>query len=107
MRRLFNRRKADESVTGKNDGYSRFDRSGDCLDLLIATKSGVRNYAIALTEAPSLHVRQTRRHLGDAIRAHELVSAYMAKEGWHLAYDMSAQVQLDLQNAGTAMNLQQ
>lgn len=75
-------------------------------DLLLSTKSGVRNYAVALTEASSPQVRQTlRRHLEDAIVAHEQVSAYMAAKGWYQAYDMSAQVELDLQNAQTAMNL--
>ena len=48
-------------------------------DLLISAKSGVRNYAIALTETASSEVRTVlRRHLEDAIRTHEQVSNYMA-----------------------------
>lgn len=75
-------------------------------DLLITAKSGVRNYAAALTEAASPQVRQTlRRHLEDAIQMHAQVMAYMEHKGWYNYHDMSAQIQLDLQNAKTAMNL--
>jgi similar to spore coat protein len=76
-------------------------------DLLISAKSGVRNYAIALTETASAEVRTVlRRHLEDAIRTHEQVSNYMADQGWYHAYDATKQIQLDIQNAQTALNLQ-
>jgi len=75
-------------------------------DLLIAAKSGVRNYAIALTETASLDVRTVlRRHLEDAIRTHEQITEYMMEKGWYHVYDVPEQIRLDIQNAETALNL--
>ncbi|EPZ41425.1 MULTISPECIES: spore coat protein [Alicyclobacillus] len=76
-------------------------------DLLVSIKTGVRNYAIALTETTSPDVRAVlRRHLDDAIYAHEQVSNYMMEKGWYHAHDVSKQIQLDMQNANTALGLQ-
>ncbi|WP_206917204.1 spore coat protein [Alicyclobacillus suci] len=76
-------------------------------DLLVSIKTGVRTYAIALTETTSPDVRAVlRRHLDDAIHAHEQVSNYMMEKGWYHAHDVSKQIQLDMQNANTALGLQ-
>jgi similar to spore coat protein len=76
-------------------------------DLLISAKSGVRNYAIALTEAATDEVRVTlRRHLEDAIHMHEQVSQYMMDKEWYHVYDASQQLQHDIQNANTTQNMQ-
>ncbi len=75
-------------------------------DLLITAKAGVRNYALALTETASSEIRNIlRKHLEDAIDMHERVTTYMMDRGWYLAYDVTKQMQLDLQNAETALNL--
>ena len=76
-------------------------------DLLMAAKTGVRDYAMALTETATPAVRETlHRHLDDAIAAHEQIFQYMLDRQWYNAYDVSKQVQLDIQNAQTALGLQ-
>ncbi|WAH39458.1 spore coat protein [Alicyclobacillus dauci] len=76
-------------------------------DLLISAKTGVRNYAIALTETASDEVRTVlEQHLQDAIRTHEQITAYMMKQGWYHAYNAPEQIQLDIENAQTALNMQ-
>lgn len=76
-------------------------------DLLISAKTGVLNYAVALTETASADIRAVlRKHLEDAIDTHEKVTQYMVEAGWYHAYDPQQQIQLDLKNAQTALNLQ-
>jgi similar to spore coat protein len=76
-------------------------------DLLISAKSGVWNYAVAITETATPDIREVlRKHLGDAIYIHEQVTQYMVEQGWYHAYDPQQQIQLDIQNAQTALNLQ-
>jgi len=75
-------------------------------DLLIACKAGVRDYATAISETASPRVRSTlRRHLDDAINFHEQVFNYMEDKGWYNAHDITKQVELDIRNADTALNL--
>ncbi|WAH35663.1 spore coat protein [Alicyclobacillus dauci] len=72
-------------------------------DLLMATKTGVRNYAIAITEAATPEVRsELHRQLEDSITAHEQVSRYMMDKGWYYAYNIPKQIDLDLKGADNA-----
>ncbi|WDL95386.1 spore coat protein [Alicyclobacillus sp. ALC3] len=76
-------------------------------DLLMAAKTGVRTYARALTETATPAVRETlHRHLDDAIAAHGQIFQYMLDMEWYDAYVVSKQVELDIQNAQTALGLQ-
>lgn len=76
-------------------------------DLLLSAKTGVRNYAIAVTEAATQEVRTVlHRQLQEAITTHEQVTQYMMERDWYNPYDVSKQFQLDIQNARTALNLQ-
>ncbi|PPA69429.1 spore coat protein [Jeotgalibacillus proteolyticus] len=76
------------------------------MDLLIAAKSGVRNYAMAVTEAGTPEVKEMlTRHLDDAIEMHEQVSAYAVEKGWYHPWDTNEQIQLNLTNMKTALNL--
>jgi len=75
-------------------------------DLLISAKSGVRNYAMAVTESGTPEIKHTlTRHLEEALDMHEKISNYMVSKGWYHAYDTKEQIQLNLQNINTAMNL--
>ena len=75
-------------------------------DFLIAAKSGVQNYAIALTETTSPQIRATlKKQLNDAINTHETISTYMVKKGYYHAYDLQEQYKVDMQMADTALNL--
>jgi similar to spore coat protein len=75
-------------------------------DLLIAAKSAVRNYSIALTETTSQEVRTIlRKQLNDAITSHETISNYMIKKGYYNAYNLQEQYKVDMQTTETALSL--
>ncbi|MCM3160836.1 spore coat protein [Metabacillus litoralis] len=76
------------------------------MDLLISAKSGVRNYAMALTESGTPEIKHTlTRHLEEALDMHERISNYMMEKGWYHAFDTNEQIQLNLKNMETAMKL--
>lgn len=76
------------------------------MDLLISAKSGVRNYAMALTESGTPEIKHTlTRHLEEALDMHEKISSYMVSKGWYHAFDTNEQIQLNLKNMDTAMKL--
>ncbi|WP_446786514.1 spore coat protein [Macellibacteroides fermentans] len=75
-------------------------------DFLIYAKCGVQNYAVAITEITSPHVRTVLRgQLNDAIASHESISNFMMKKGYYNAYDMKEQYQIDMNTTDTALNL--
>ncbi|WP_067842745.1 spore coat protein [Amphibacillus sediminis] len=75
-------------------------------DLLISAKSGVRNYAMAVTEAGTAEVKEILiRHLEEALVMHEQISNYMIEKGWYHAWNTSEQIDLKLQNIKTALKL--
>lgn len=76
------------------------------MDLLIAAKSGVRNFAMAVTESGTPEIKEMlTRHLTEAIDMHEQVCLYMEEKGWYHAWDTNEQINLDLNNIDTALNL--
>ncbi|NQX46574.1 spore coat protein [Paenibacillus tritici] len=76
------------------------------MDLLMNAKSGVRNYAMAVTECATPEVREIlMKQLGEAITSHEKITEYMLQRGLYRPYHIPEQVQLDLQNIQTAMDI--
>ncbi|KQL49785.1 spore gernimation protein GerQ [Brevibacillus choshinensis] len=54
------------------------------MDLLIAAKSGVRNYAMALTDTGTPEIKATlTKQLEEAIDLHEKISMYLIELGWY------------------------
>ncbi|HYK74282.1 MAG TPA: spore coat protein [Pseudoneobacillus sp.] len=77
-------------------------------DFLIAAKSGVRNYAFALTEVATSELRTAlREQLRAAIATHEAVSNYMIEKGYYHPHSLGEQLQVDLTAAQTATELPQ
>ncbi|MFC7061512.1 spore coat protein [Halobacillus seohaensis] len=75
-------------------------------DVLMAAKSEIKNYSLAITEAASLEVRNTlTQHLEEAIDFHEKISTYMVNKGFYYPQDTSKQMQVDLKVAETALSL--
>jgi similar to spore coat protein len=75
------------------------------MDFLIAAKSGVRNYAMALTETGTPEVKATlAKQLDEAIDMHERITMYMMEKGLYHPWNVNEQVQLDLNNIQTALN---
>jgi similar to spore coat protein len=76
------------------------------MDLLIAAKSGVRNYAMAVTEAGTPEIKEIlTRHLVEALDMHDQITTYMVEKGWYHAWNTNEQINLDLNNINTALNL--
>jgi similar to spore coat protein len=75
-------------------------------DMLLDLKNSINNYAIALTEATSTEIRSIlRRHLNDTIAEHEALTKYMIENEYYLPFDFKEQVELDIDNTDTALNL--
>lgn len=91
-----------ESLTGMN----KMSDQVIATDFLISAKSGVRNYAIAITETTSPEVRiALKKQLKDAIVTHERISKYMMTNGYYYAYDMQEQFKVDMKTTDTALKL--
>jgi similar to spore coat protein len=91
-----------ETLTGMNKMTDQVIAT----DFLISAKSGVQNYAVAITESTSPEVRIIlKKQLQDAIATHEKISNYMTEKGYYNAYDMEEQYKVDMQTSDTALNL--
>lgn len=77
-------------------------------DLLIASKSAIKNYASALAETTTPEVKNTlRRQLDDAFNANDRISTYMMNKGYYNAFEPQAQMSMDRQASDTVMNINQ
>ena len=77
-------------------------------DFLISAKAGVRNYAVAITEAGTPELKAAlREQLNTAIATHEKITNYMIARGFYHPHDMSEQLQVDLNVSDTALKLAQ
>jgi similar to spore coat protein len=75
-------------------------------DFLIAAKTGIRNYAVAITETASPELKKVlAKHLEEAVLLHSQISDYMISKGYYHPYDIKEQFRLDLANSQTALNL--
>lgn len=75
-------------------------------DFLVSAKSGIQNYAVAITETTSPHVRAIlRSQLNDAIMTHDAISDFMMKKGFYHAYDMDEQYKVDMMHIGAALTI--
>lgn len=73
---------------------------------LLNSKSGVRNIAIALTEAASPEVRIVlRNELNKAINMHGEITALMLEKGWLHPLNLDKQFQMDLESSTTAVQI--
>ncbi|WP_342419110.1 spore coat protein [Paenibacillus sp. FSL H8-0168] len=73
-------------------------------DFLNAAKSGVRNYAMAVTEAGTPEIKEIlTKQLDEAIDTHEQISTYMIERGWYHPWNVKEQLSMDLQNINTAL----
>ncbi len=76
-------------------------------DFLLAAKTSVRNYAVAISETTTPEVREVlRRHLDVAIDTHESILRHMMNKGYYHVHDPQEQIRVDMQTADTALNLQ-
>lgn len=76
------------------------------LTFLLNSKNGVRNCAIALTEASTPEVRSVlRTQLENALDLHEEISNLMIKKGWFHPINLEKQFQMDAESSTTAVQI--
>ncbi|MGY3716794.1 spore coat protein [Sutcliffiella cohnii] len=74
------------------------------MDLLLRAKEGVRNIAVALTEAASPDVRTIlRNQLMQGIAMHQEVTELMINKKWFHPYELSEQYKLDQLSANNTL----
>ncbi|MCM3342658.1 spore coat protein [Paenibacillus sp. MER TA 81-3] len=77
-------------------------------DMLLASKSGIKDLAVAITESATPDVRTVlKSHLDTAITCHEKLTNYMMNKGYYHPYNVNEQLQIDMQSANAALGLQQ
>jgi len=75
-------------------------------DFLLAAKTGVKQYAAAITETATPEIREVlHRHLTEAIQTHEQITAYMIDRGFYYPWNPQEQLQLDLKTIQTALTI--
>lgn len=75
-------------------------------DLLLSAKNGVRSYSLAITEAVTPEILETlEQQLEQNIDLYERISSYMIEREWYQPWLLNEQIQMDLNNAETALNL--
>jgi similar to spore coat protein len=75
-------------------------------DLLLSAKSGIKNYALALTETTTPEVREALKgQLDSAIESHDQITRYMVSKGFYHPGNMSEQLAVDMQATQTALSL--
>lgn len=77
-------------------------------DFLVSSKSGVQNYAVAITETMTAELRATLiKQLNEMITTHEAITDYMMSKGYYHAYDLQEQYKVDMKAADTALGLKE
>jgi similar to spore coat protein len=77
-------------------------------DFLISAKAGVRNYAVAITEAGTPELKAVlREQLNTTIATHEKITDFMIARGFYHPHDLSQQLEVDLTVSETALKLAQ
>lgn len=74
------------------------------MDFLTSTKTGVRNLAMAVTEAGTPEVKAIlMKHLDEAIDMHERITAYLIETEMYHPWNPAEQRNVDLQTIDTAL----
>lgn len=75
-------------------------------DLLMATKTAMASYSLAITGTTDSTIRNTlTRYQNDAISYHEKLTKYMLTKDYYHPYDMEKQIAQDIENARAAIKL--
>lgn len=74
--------------------------------LLAASKTAIRNYAVAITETATPALRAVLvKQMCSIIHLHEQVFEYMYQRGYYPSYDLEKLLQNDIKNAQSALNM--
>jgi similar to spore coat protein len=76
------------------------------MDFLISAKTGIKTYAVALTESATPEIKTVlSKQLEEAVLTHETIATYMMQKGYYHPYDPNEQIKLDLTNMQNALNI--
>lgn len=96
------------SIIEKLTGADKLSDQVIATDFLLSSKSGIQEYAVAITETTSPELRVTLiNQLNDMINTHEVISDYMMSMGYYNAYNMEEQYKEDMKVTDTALNLKE
>lgn len=91
------------------EGMTGMDKMNDqviAADFSIAVKSGIKSYAIAISETASPEVRNVlKKQLNDAINMQEKITNYMMTNGYYHPYDPVEQFKMDMKATDAALSL--
>lgn len=94
------------TIIEKVTGLDKMTDQVIATDFLVSTKSGIQQFAVAITETISADLRAVLINQLDAmIIAHEQISDYMMKRGFYQAYNLKEQYLIDRKVTDTALNL--
>jgi spore coat protein CotF len=89
-------------------GMPELADSALALDFLLSAKNGVRNCAVALTEAITPEVRTfLRSQLHESLALHQEISELMMRKKWFHPYELHEQYQLDMLSANNTVQIAQ
>jgi len=75
-------------------------------DMLLTAKCSVKDLAVAITESATPQVRSfLKQEFNNAVAFQESLFAYMNSKGQYDAFNIKQQIQTDIQNATTALNI--
>lgn len=92
------------SLLERLTGMHRLTDQVIAMDYLITVKSGVRYYAMAVTDAGAPEVKAVlARQLEDMMDQFERIADYMTEQGWYQPWNVKEQIEFDLENIQTAL----
>ncbi|WP_147535520.1 spore coat protein [Bacillus marasmi] len=88
------------------EGMPKMADSAFAMDFLLGIKTGIRYYAVTLTETASPELRQVLyKQMEQAIDLHTEVTELMLNKGWLYPNDVNKQIELDLKSADMAITI--
>lgn len=89
-----------------SEGMPKLVDSTIALNFLLNAKTGVRNCAIALTEASTPEVRDAlKKQLNSALDMHEKIYKLMMDKGWFHPYNLDEQFKMDIESSNITSQL--
>lgn len=86
------------------EGMPKMADSAFAMDFLLTTKTGIRYYAVTLTETANPELRSALyRQMEEAIDLHTEITDLMLRKGWLYPHDVGKQVELDIKSADMAL----
>ena len=88
------------------EGMPKMADSSFALDFLLSIKTGIRYYAVAITETANPHLRHALvNQMEKAIDLYEEATELMMNKGWLYPHDLGKQVEQDLKSADMALSI--